>query len=499
MTAGFAAAALAQADTIEIAQPLPEAWLALTGALAPSIDVTYHQVERQDRLVIATSVRFATAGAETSQGALTVGRLELFGVPDQVDGTVIADRVVMHDVLYRPGGSGIGRVDRLTIERPQGLAAFLQTLAAIPDTDTGDATDADDGTEPAEPDNTIATLLSATQTLKLQSLVVEGVTTVERRGRSRQQTLSLDRLTIGAVEEGLIESLVLDGLTITDRSLVGIDRIDLRAIDVGHWLAMAGETDTDLLPLALLTEPGIEAVSVVGFDMARPDGSSLLAFTAGSFEILGVGEETAGASIAVDQLTFPVWALDDADAEATLRDLGYTAVDASFEMALRLDRSAEMLEVGPIRLDLVDMATIEFAFALGRFDLETLVGQVQTMARTGIPQLPPTTLDSARIELTDASLTGRLLQRTASAMGLTTDQVVAEAIGTAASVADDWQLAERHRAALLGAIEGFLAEPGTLTVEAEPDRPVTLLEAGLGAVAGPGTLFDRLNVVITTQ
>lgn len=501
LAAGFAATAFAQTDPIETAQPLPEAWQALTAALAPSIDVTYHQVEALDGQVTATSVRFATADTEASRGALTVGRLELAGVPDSLENTVIADRIVMHDVLYRPGGSGVGRVDRLTIENPRGLAAFLQTLAALPDPDGDDGTDtaAAEDAEPAEPENTIAALLSALQALELESLVVEGVTTVERRGRSRQQTLSLDRLTLGAVDEGLIESLVLDGLAITDRSRVGIDRIDLRAMDVGHWLTMAAETDVELIPLALLVEPGIDAVSVVGFEMTRQDGSSLLGLAGASFETLDGGEATAGASLVVDRLAFPVRALDDADAEATLRDLGYTDIEASFGAVLQLDRAAETLDVGPIRLDVVDMAMIEFAFALGRFDLETLIGQVQTMARTGIPQLPPTTLNSARVELTDASLTGRLVQRTASAMGLTTDQVVAEAVGAASSVADEWQLAEPHRGALLGTIEGFLADPGTLTIEAEPDRPVTLLEAGLGAVAGPGTLFDRLNVVITTQ
>ena len=506
LTLCVAAGAHAQsAEAEDVATPIPEAWQSLTAALAPSIQVTHHELVAHDDRLTATSVRFVASDQGSSPGALTVGRLELVGPTDASAPDVIADRLILHDVLYRPGGSGVGRIERLTVEQASGLAGFLQALVTLPDPDA-EADDVDDGADaaqevdPADAQGSFEAVLSALLTLEMQALTVEGVTTVERRGHSRrQQTLSLDRLTLGTVDEGSIEALVLEGLAITDRSQVNIDRVDLRAINIGHWLTMAASTEVEMVPLALILDPGIEAVSVVGVEMFGQDGSSLLTMSGGHFETQGDDRDTAASSIAVDRLAFPVSTLDDAEAETALRELGYLDVQGSFGMTVQLDRAAETLTLGPIRLALVDMATVDVTLTLGRFDLETLVGQLQTMARTGIPQLPPTTLDSASIVLTDASLTDRLLQRTARIRGVTTDAIVGETVGQATSVADEWRLEEPHRATLLDAIRDFLTAPGVFAVEAEPERPVTLLEAGLGAVAGPGTLFDRLNVTITTQ
>ncbi len=489
--------------------PVPDAWVALTTSLAPSIALSHHQLDTADDRLTATSVRFSAADASASPGALTVGRLELHGTPDPSNPDAIG-RLVMHDVLYRPGGSGVGRIDRLTIEGAQGLGGFLQALVTLPDDDAdpdgenpGDAPEAaeaeTEAAQPAVPAATIETLLTVLQALEMESITAEGVTTIERRGGTRQQTLSLDRLTVGPVGGGVVQALALETLAITERSRVDIDRIDVRAMDIGHWLTLAADTEVELVPLALIVEPGLESVSITGFDMTSEDGSPLLALAGGRFEIPADDTQGAGTSVVVDGLAFPVSTLDDAVAEAALRDLGYADLEASIEVALQLDRTGETLALSPFRLALVDMATVEVAFSLGRFDLETLIGQVQTMARTGIPQLPPTTLDSASITMTDASLTGRLIQRAASVQGRTAEQVIDDVTGQVSALADAWQLEDPHRTDLLDAIEGFLTAPGTMTIEAAPDRPVTLLEAGLGAVAGPGTLFERLNVAITTQ
>jgi hypothetical protein len=74
--------------------------------------------------------------------------------------------------------------------------------------------------------------------------------------------------------------------------------------------------------------------------------------------------------------------------------------------------------------------------------------------------------------------------------------VTETAVETVTGLLADRRITGRVADEAAAAVTAFLDAPGTLVIRAAPDSPVPLLEIGIGFVATPGRVMNRLGVEI---
>ncbi|MTI05529.1 hypothetical protein E1180_08365 [Roseibium denhamense] len=194
-----------------------------------------------------------------------------------------------------------------------------------------------------------------------------------------------------------------------------------------------------------------------------------------------------------EDITVPVSALDDAEAQAFLTDLGIDEIVWSDETQLYWDEATKDLRLDRLMVTIKDLGAAEASIRFANVPKELFEDpQGQGQMAAILAQFV-----DARIEFIDDGLTGKALQFAAKDAGVSEDVIKAVAVDEALKATE--MLNNPDFADMLEtALKTFLDNPGTFTVTLSPENPVPLAQI-LGSLAAPQTLPDLLNIDIVAE
>ena len=156
---------------------------------------------------------------------------------------------------------------------------------------------------------------------------------------------------------------------------------------------------------------------------------------------------------------------------------------ASFDLALdyRYDQAAQTLEVKTARLDSPDVGSLDFNGTFSGLDL----------AEPRVEKLIGLRIAKADLRFTEGTLLGAFLRDSARALGTTAGEFRARLCTELALMAD--YAAEQDNRVAEDALRGlrrFVAEPGTVLIQARPDEPVPVPYFFMGR-----DMYDNLRLL----
>ncbi|MEQ9692194.1 MAG: hypothetical protein RLO48_20970, partial [Bauldia litoralis] len=202
-------------------------------------------------------------------------------------------------------------------------------------------------------------------------------------------------------------------------------------------------------------------------------------------------------------LMIPTDAITDRQARAVLERFGYEKVDFSFFLDTAWQAAGEVLTVKDLRFGLEDMGGLAMKFAIGGFPLGAAHDEALMMLA-----YPRMTLLDAEVTFEDESIVGNGLDMLAEQMNAppeTFRKQFADAIPfflSMATVNDPQLMALIQRSGLLPklvpVVRDFVAVPGSsITLSAQPPKPVGLMALTDAVENAPATLVDLLGLTIT--
>ncbi|MDD9908744.1 MAG: hypothetical protein OXR62_03545 [Ahrensia sp.] len=209
--------------------------------------------------------------------------------------------------------------------------------------------------------------------------------------------------------------------------------------------------------------------------------------------------------VVVDLTTIP-----DPQARAQMERLGYSEVRASLAGSGSYNPETGRIVSDDLQLNVADMFDLAIAYAFSGYTKE-VAQKINEISAGGGGQVPPDQafmamlpelskikVDALKIALTDRSLTGKLLDLQAQQMGTTGDQLAQGAplmIGMAMGSLGMPQFTEM----VSQAVGKFLTEKGTLTVEANPSQPVSVLDIISTSQSNPTQIPELLNAQVSAN
>lgn len=235
------------------------------------------------------------------------------------------------------------------------------------------------------------------------------------------------------------------------------------------------------------------------------------AFTMNDFHIEVTPPEDNGPvefSGAAEAFHISLDGVEDAESRAAIQKMGYQQLDGYLEIEGSWDKTAGDLSLGTFDINVKDAGTFGISLDLGGYTPELMASlrklQAQNAANpddksaTGIALLglmQQLTFQSARIEFTDDSLTGRALDFVASQQGSKPADVANQAkalVPFAMMQLNNPELTQM----VTQAVSAFLDNPKNFAIVAQPPAPVPFAMIAAGAMGAPQTLPQQLGVKV---
>ena len=203
-------------------------------------------------------------------------------------------------------------------------------------------------------------------------------------------------------------------------------------------------------------------------------------------------------------------AIPDPNTQAIAQQLGYEKIEGSLTGKSKYNPSTGDVSATDTILKLDNMLDLAFDYSFSGYTAEIAqkLAQAQIKADASknpmevygsmMGELSSVKLKSLKIGLTDRSLTGKLLDFQAKQMGTTGDQLAAGApmmIGLGMGGLGMPELTEK----VTSAVGKFLKDKGTLTVEAAPSEPVSIVNLFVAGQSDPRQLPGMVNLQITAD
>ncbi|MEO1748998.1 MAG: hypothetical protein AAFR27_10370 [Pseudomonadota bacterium] len=200
--------------------------------------------------------------------------------------------------------------------------------------------------------------------------------------------------------------------------------------------------------------------------------------------------------------------IDDPQASQTMAALGYETLTGDITMNGVWDSAAGTTSLENFVISVDDAASLGLNFALGGYTVELVEAMQQInataendqaagMAMLGLMQ--QLEIQGAAITVTDASLTNKLLEFFGQQQGTNADGMRAFAKGMLPLGLAQLQSPE-FAAKATAAVGGFLDNPGTLVIEAQPAQSIPVMQLAAPLMSGnPAALIDALSLDIRAE
>lgn len=298
---------------------------------------------------------------------------------------------------------------------------------------------------------------------------------VQENGRLKLSGLGLTNLTLAADDGGM----TLANMTVTDLLLPSAEEMEADKAPLGP-----GYRTFEATSIRIRDEDGeLADIARVASSIDQMDGDWP---TAGSFSV-------TGATIDVKQL--------EAKEGKSLRDLGYDTLTLDLTGSGAWDPEAATLRIPELKIDAENAASLTLSLALGGVTRD-VVAQLNDKAakkpQEAMGILQNVTIESARIRVDDASLTGRVLDQEAGKAGVPREAYVAGITGGLPIMLGMLQNKELE-AQVASAVTQFLTAPGSLELTAAPGAPVPVSQIMGTAMLAPQMIPQILSVGITAN
>ncbi len=222
------------------------------------------------------------------------------------------------------------------------------------------------------------------------------------------------------------------------------------------------------------------------------------------------GDGTINTKSAMEGLWVNLKAIPDPQTQAIAQQLGYQTVEGSMTGDGSYNIGTGRMSVSNMVLKLKDMFDIGFDYALTGYtqDVAQKLNDVQLKIAQGtppagafagvLPELKNVKLENLKVGVTDHSLTGRLLDFQAKQMGTTGDQLARGAPVMLGLGMARLQMPEFSEM-VTQAVGKFLETRGTLTVEAVPPQPVSIIDVVVAGQSDPTKVPGILNLKVNAQ
>lgn len=288
-------------------------------------------------------------------------------------------------------------------------------------------------------------------------------------------------------------------------SNLGLQNLELTADDGGMSLAnltVTGvllpspkELDADTPPVG----PGYKTFEASSIEIRNEEGKVAdIARVVSSIDAMDGELPTAG-QFSVTGATIDVKQIQSEESKS-LTDLGYDTLTVDLEGSGKWDPETATLVVPELKIDAKQAASLTVSLSLGGVTREvvTQLNDTSRKPEEAMAIVQNVTIDSAKIRLDDASLTGRILDQEAQKSGVETPQYVAGLTGTLPMMLGMLQNKELETQ-VTEAVTQFLNAPGSLELIAAPGAPVPLSQIMGTAMFAPQMIPQILSVGITAN
>ncbi len=212
--------------------------------------------------------------------------------------------------------------------------------------------------------------------------------------------------------------------------------------------------------------------------------------------------------LAIKDIDAPINAAKDPTFARDLKEIGYTTLKMSAEIAYRYDEASKTFNLGKLELDVADMGALTLALTFGgvtpeeiKKALEPPPGQTPAPGnREGVAAmglLARLNLLSADLSARDKSILGRAIKR--EAQKRRTDEASIRAQYRALLVGLRDEQPDPLVREAIDAVIVFLEKPGELVVEVRPPVALDLLAIGAMAASNPAQLRTVLGIKIAAK
>ncbi len=403
-----------------------------------------------------------TTRAAPQETTLAAASLEAAAFEEQAADGLVLTGAVFADLVLTPKDKGAAKIARLAAERFAWSAAGRIAVAGL------SARDIDIAPRPGEQVR-IATFETALFRLDpakggaLERLAVRGIT-------SKSST-----------EGGSVGSIEVESILVELPQRASVKGFAVRDI--------AADTSEGTVRIALMELRAFESVNL--FDRNPAD---LRVF---DFAIRGI-------EAPLDTGKDPAFARD-------MKELGYTTLRMSAELAYRYEEASKTFNLGKLEIDVAEMGALTLALRVGGVTPEEIKkamepppapppGQARPPQNNGVAAmglLARINLLGADLSYRDKSILARVVKREAQR-----------------KQTDEASIRAQYRALLTGlrdeqpdplvkeafdAVIAFIDNPGELAVEVRPPAPLNLLAIGALAASNPAQLRSVLGIKITAK
>lgn len=269
-----------------------------------------------------------------------------------------------------------------------------------------------------------------------------------------------------------------------------------------------------------------EAVSLGTFGplTAIVDGIEFMSIAGATFRsVFDDNEKTNSSSVAVDDIRINVKDIPvkqgNGAGKQRLLALGFDTINLDLSLDGVWDVDDGILDIQSYRFAIenggaFDLSTrilgYDEAFARKFAQLSQIMNETsdkdtqQALAMQMLAEASGLSVDSLALALSDDSLTRKLLAQQAAASGQTADDMAAALPFMAGAMLAQFNVPE-FAASVSQAVGEFLKNPGTITLAANPQEPVSVAEI-MGIAAGvragnvtPAQVIERLNIVVSAN
>jgi hypothetical protein len=354
--------------------------------------------------------------------------------------------------------------------------------------------------------------------VEFQSVEQKGEDGFEIRGISfksggMRQTLKLEFLSAQGVQEGNGNSLKADSIAIGPISMEGPgDDGKVMALRIdggeGQGIYYADPADENA-PLIGYPQSSVRlgeiSFAVEGKTVLRSDGLQVTAV-----------QDAAGTTLetffAMSPMEIDLSLVEDPTAKARLAQLGIEAVKLGVSLSALWDMNSGRMEISNYSFDFTDIGRLNLDIVIDGYTQE-LAKKLRGMGARAqaaekqnaeaqqaagaemMTALGDLKLVSAGLEFRDASITGKVMEMQAAAMGSSKEELAMMLPMMAVGMTQALQnpAFSEMVAAALGA---FFANPGTIRIEAKPAEPVPFTDLVGAGLAHPQGLITILDVKV---
>ena len=221
-----------------------------------------------------------------------------------------------------------------------------------------------------------------------------------------------------------------------------------------------------------------------------------------------LSEETFAGFMKFSKITFfPQYIGDGGKMQAQLAALGYDNLVMDINLDMDWNLKTGRMAISRYEFDVNEMGAFDIQMVLGGYTkdlalkMRVMNAEIQALpveerdkasARV-LQEMGSLTLESMKLSFRDQSITDKIINKQAEASGQPPENMKAMLPIMLSGVMVKLQQPELS-AKLVGAVEAFLAQPGTITVAATPSEPLTFTDIGGLAMALPNILIEKLNI-----